>query len=94
MNQDEELKQMFDLPAKQEPQEIVPKEAPKGSVELETDFEYTRDNMYTAMEMQNEAMQEMLELYPSFRPSGPLPERCRSTCLISPSVPAFASGKK
>ena len=62
MNQDEELKQMFDLPAKKEPQELVPKEAPKGSVELETDFEYTRDNMYTAMEMQNEAMQEMLEL--------------------------------
>lgn len=63
MNQDdEELKQMFDLPAKTEPKEVVPVEAPKGNIELQTDFEYTRDNMYTAMEMQNEAMQEMLEL--------------------------------
>tara|TARA_A100001201_G_scaffold114303_1_gene97962 strand:+ start:227 stop:658 length:432 start_codon:yes stop_codon:yes gene_type:complete len=63
MNQDdEELKQMFDLPAKTEPKEVVPVEAPKGNIELQADFEYTRDNMYTAMEMQNEAMQEMLEL--------------------------------
>ena len=62
MNQDEELKQMFDLPEKVEPKEVVPVEAPKGNIELQTDFEYTRDNMYTAMEMQNEAMQEMLEL--------------------------------
>ena len=63
MNQDdEELKQMFDLPDTVEPKEVVPVEAPKGNIELQTDFEYTRDNMYTAMEMQNEAMQEMLEL--------------------------------
>ena len=47
---------------KVEPKEVVPVEAPKGNIELQTDFEYTRDNMYTAMEMQNEAMQEMLEL--------------------------------
>ena len=63
MNQEEELKDIFDLaPAKTEPKEVVPVEAPKGNLELQTDFEYTRDNMYTAMEMQNEAMQEMLEL--------------------------------
>ena len=49
MNQDEELKQMFDLPEKVEPKEVVPVEAPKGNIELQTDFEYTRDNMYTAM---------------------------------------------
>jgi len=74
MNQDEELKQMFDLDNERETQvsgeggvpEVIqdrtPVEAPKGNLELQTDFEYSRDNMYTAMEMQNEAMQEMLEL--------------------------------
>ena len=74
MNQEEELKQMFDLDNERETQvsgeggvpEVIqdrtPVEAPKGNIELQTDFEYTRDNMYTAMEMQNEAMQEMLEL--------------------------------
>jgi len=62
MSQEEELKQMFDLPAKKESTEVEVVPAPKGNLELETDFEYSRDNMYTAMEMQNEAMAEMLEL--------------------------------
>ena len=74
MNQDEELKQMFDLDNERETQvsgeggvpEVVedrtPVVAPKSNVELDTDFDYARDNMYTAMEMQNEAMAEMLEL--------------------------------
>jgi len=62
MSQEEELKQMFDLPAKKESTEVEVVPAPKGNLELETDFDYSRDNMYTAMEMQNEAMAEMLEL--------------------------------
>ena len=67
MNQDEELKQIFDLETTEaEVPEVVedrvPVVAPKSNVELETDFDYARDNMYTAMEMQNEAMAEMLEL--------------------------------
>jgi hypothetical protein len=62
MNQDEELKHIFDLPAKKESTEVEVVPAPKGNLELETDFEYSRDNMYTAMEMQTEAMGEMLEL--------------------------------
>ena len=74
MNQDEELKQMFDLDNERETQvsgeggvpEVIedrtPVVAPKSNVELDTDFDYARDNMYTAMEMQNEAMAEMLEL--------------------------------
>jgi len=69
MNQDEELKQMFDLPDKPAVKADVPEVADRGlpavredKVELDTDFEYARDNMYTAMEMQNEAMGEMLEI--------------------------------
>jgi len=62
MSQEEELKQMFDLPAKKESTEVEVVPAPKGNLELETDFDYSRDNMYTAMEMQNEAMAEMLEI--------------------------------
>ena len=74
MNQDEELKQMFDLDNERETkvsgeggvpevvQDRTPVVAPKSNVELDTDFDYARDNMYTAMEMQNEAMAEMLEL--------------------------------
>ena len=67
MNQDEELRQMFDLPEKVEvevPEVVEPKvPAVRGDkVELATDFEYARDNMYSAMEMQNEAMAEMLEI--------------------------------
>ena len=70
MNQDEELKQMFDLPDKPAVESDVPAVAdrglpmvaPKDRVELDSDFDYARDNMYTAMEMQNEAMAEMLEI--------------------------------
>ena len=69
MNQDEELKQMFDLPDKPAVKADVPATvdnlpvvAPKDNLELHTDFDYARDNMYTAMEMQNEAMGEMLEI--------------------------------
>ena len=71
MNQDEELRQMFDLPEKPAVKAEVPAVADRGlpvpakkdgNLELNTDFDYARDNMYSAMEMQNEAMAEMLEI--------------------------------
>ena len=66
MNQDEELKAMFGDETKDviehDPAPPPAKiEAPKDE-KLDTDFEYARDNMYQAMEMQNEAMAEMLEV--------------------------------
>ena len=70
MNQDEELREMFDLPEKPAVEADVPVVADRGlppaktedNIELDTDFDYARDNMYSAMEMQNEAMAEMLEI--------------------------------
>ena len=59
---DEELRSEFGLDEVNERQVEVMEPRPVTTPNLDTDFEYARENIYQGVEMQAEAMQEALEL--------------------------------
>lgn len=59
---DQELRNEFGLDEVNERQVEVMEPRPVTTPNLDTDFEYARENIYQGVEMQAEAMQEALEL--------------------------------